>query len=75
MILGELAGLLVAETVPTQQLALLGDALARIAAAAGAIGCFGAIVDAKDARAEAFYVKYGFAAADTAGKYPRRARP
>lgn len=52
--------------------ALLADALTRIVAAAETIGCFGAIVDAKDTRAESFYEKYGFTTLDATAGYPKR---
>ena len=50
--------------------ALLADALRRVLSAAGVIGCFGVIVDAKDASAEGFYAKYGFA--PIGDGYPKR---
>lgn len=52
---------------------LLRDALARIAASAQLIACFGVIADAKNERAEAFYARRGFARTkpDPAG-FPRR---
>ena len=43
---------------------LLLDAIARILDAADSIGCVGVAVDAKDATAEGFYVKYGFVTVD-----------
>jgi hypothetical protein len=39
---------------------LLLDAISRVLTAAESIGCVGIAVDAKDAQAEAFYLKYGF---------------
>lgn len=54
--------------------ALLVDALRRVADAAALLGCVGVIVDAKDATAEGFYVKYGFVTIDAAS-WPRRMFP
>ena len=52
---------------------LLGDALARVHAAATLLGCFGVIVDAKDREAVAFYeTKYGFVPLDPGGSVPQR---
>jgi ribosomal protein S18 acetylase RimI-like enzyme len=51
--------------------ALLVDAIRRVADAATLLGCVGVIVDAKDAAAEGFYVKYGFVTID-ATSWPRR---
>jgi predicted GNAT family N-acyltransferase len=39
---------------------LLVDAFRRIAAVAAAVGCYGVIVDAKDADVMTFYRRYGF---------------
>ncbi len=50
---------------------LLGDALRRVVDAAAHIGCVGVIVDAKDAKAEAFYRKFAFTALADNG-WPRR---
>jgi hypothetical protein len=46
---------------------LLIDALSRIVDVAAVIGCIGVIVDAKDAEAEQFYVKYDFAPIESGG--------
>ena len=51
---------------------LLGDALARVQAAAGQVGCLGVIVDAKDEAAERFYQQYGFHLLAGSDAYPRR---
>lgn len=51
--------------------ALLVDALRRVADAAALLGCVGVIVDAKDAAAEGFYLKYGFVVIDAAS-WPHR---
>jgi len=39
---------------------LLGDALRRVASASRIVGCVGVVVDAKNAKAEAFYETQGF---------------
>lgn len=51
--------------------ALLGDALARVFAVAGSIGCFGVIVDAKDEGVVKFYERTGFIVVEASG-FPRR---
>jgi predicted GNAT family N-acyltransferase len=50
---------------------LLVDAFRRILPAASSLGCYGVIVDAKDADAVAFYQPYGFVALPPE-QYPRR---
>jgi len=50
---------------------LLRDALIRIVTVAVQVGCFGVVVDAKDAAAVSFYEKYGFVAIGSGG-FPRR---
>ena len=50
---------------------LLVDALRRVVDAAELLGCLGIIVDAKDADAERFYVKYDFTTLHSEG-WPRR---
>lgn len=50
---------------------LLMDALRRIVDAASILGCMGVIVDAKDADAERFYLKYDFVTVAEAS-WPRR---
>lgn len=43
---------------------LLAEAIRMVRASANVIGCFGVVVDAKDAAAEAFYARYGFVCLD-----------
>ncbi len=50
---------------------LLIDALRRVVDASELLGCLGIIVDAKDADAERFYVKYDFTTVHSEG-WPRR---
>lgn len=50
---------------------LLMDALRRVMAGAGTLGCVGVIVDAKDEAAERFYLAFGFVTI-IAAEWPRR---
>jgi GNAT superfamily N-acetyltransferase len=50
---------------------LLVDALRRVIGLSEQIGCLGVIVDAKDAHAERFYMKYGFTTLEST-EGPRR---
>ena len=58
------SGLRVGET-------LLFDAFVRVLAAAENVGCFGVVVDAKNASAEAFYRQYDFTTVDDS-RWPRK---
>lgn len=51
---------------------LLVDALRRILSAADQLGCFGVVVDAKDANARSFYSKYDFQPIEGAKTFPLR---
>ena len=50
---------------------LLVDALRRVHLAASQVGCVGVIVDAKNAKAEGFYMRYGFVIIEAAA-WPHR---
>jgi hypothetical protein len=50
---------------------LLMDAFARVLSAAGTVGCFGVVVDAKNEGAEGFYRKYDFTTVDDS-RWPRK---